>query len=272
MPLDQRLLRVGIETDGELRFYDELAITVTGQKFASPTQDECSISIANLSKDVRDFILTETSPFNQNRTRKSVIVEAGRESYGTSVLYVGDISRSSVSQAPDNILTLKCLTGNFNKGRILAVSGTQSERLSVLAGRVADVNELDLRFEATDKQVANYSYTGSAIKQINELSAAANSDIYIDGNELVVKDFDQPLAGATISVSKDQGLVGIPQLTEQGVRVNFFYTPAARLGGMLELESEQYPAASGRYVIYKLKFNLTNRDTPFYYTAEAIRA
>ena len=271
MALDQRLLRVGIELDGELRFYDELAITVTGQKFASPNQAECNITIANLSKDVRDFILTETSPFNTNRTRKSVIVEAGRESYGTTVLYRGDISRSSVSQAPDNILALKCLTGQFNKGNLVGISGGSSESLRVLSERVATANGLALRFEVQDKQIANYSFTGAALRQVDELSAAANSDVYVDDSELVVKDFNTPIAGSRIRVSKDQGLVGIPQLTEQGVRITFFYTPAARLGGQIELESDQYPAASGNYVIYRLKFNLANRDTPFYYTAEARR-
>lgn len=271
MAIDPRLLRVGIEVNGQLRFYDELAITVTGQKFASPNQSECNITIANLSKDVRDFILTETTPFNLNRTRKSVIVEAGRESYGTSVIYRGDIYRSSVSQAPDNVLSLKCLTGQFMKGAISSISGGATESLRLLSERVAAANGLSLRFETMDKQIANYSFTGAALRQINELSLAANSDVYVDGNQLVVKDFDAPLSGSRIRVSKDSGMIGIPQVTEQGVTVSFFYTPAAQLGSEIDLQSAQYPALSGRYVIYRLKFNLTNRDTPFHYTAEARR-
>lgn len=271
MAVDLRLLRIGIEVNGELRYYDDLAITASGQKFANAKQGECNITIANLRKDVRDFILTESSPFNRNRSRKSVIVEAGRASYGTSIVYRGDIERATVSQAPDNIITLKCLTGQFMKGSIVGISGASSEALSSLSQRVANANDLLLRFEGTEKQVANYSFTGSALKSINELSLAANSDAYVDDNELVVKDFDKPIVGSTIVLSKDSGMVGIPQLTEQGVTVTFFYTPAARLGGQIDLTSDQYPAVNGRYVIYKLKFNLANRDTPFYYIAEARR-
>ena len=118
--IDNRIVRVGIEFNGTIRFYENLAITVSGTKFANPNQGECNITIANLKKEVRDYILTETSPFNLNRTRKSVIVEVGRESYGTSVLYLGDIFRSSVSQPPDTVLSLKCLTGQFMKGNIVS--------------------------------------------------------------------------------------------------------------------------------------------------------
>ena len=44
------------------------------------------------------------------------------------------------------------------------------------------------------------------------------------------------------------------------------------IGGAIELESDLYPLLNGRYVIYKLQFQLANRDTPFYLTAECRRA
>ena len=271
MPIDLRRLRVGIEIRGQLRFYDDLAITVSGQKYASPTQSDCTVTIANLNKENRDYILTETSPFNRDPSRKSIVVEAGRDSYGTSVVYRGDIFRSSVSQAPDNVLTLRCTTNQFNKGRLSSISGTANESLRSLSQRVADANDLELRFESPDKNIGSYTFSGSAADQIRELSLAANSDVYVDDSALVVKEFDQPLQGGRLQISAQSGMIGIPELTEQGVKVTFFYTPAARLGSGMDLISDQYPALTGAYVIYRLKFHLTNRDTPFYYTAEARR-
>ena len=44
---------------------------------------------------MRNYILTETSPFNKNKTPKKLIIEAGRVSTGTARLFVGDITASS---------------------------------------------------------------------------------------------------------------------------------------------------------------------------------
>ena len=43
------------------------------------------------------------------------------------------------------------------------------------------------------------------------------------------------------------------------------------LGIELMLESERYPSLTGRYRIYKIGYQLTNRDLPFYLTIDANR-
>ena len=71
--IDPRILRVSIEIGGEVRTYGgDSYIAVQGQKFANPDQGECLISIANLDKEVRDAILTEASPFNQNPSQNTI--------------------------------------------------------------------------------------------------------------------------------------------------------------------------------------------------------
>src|SRR6185295_12501760 len=106
--LDERIVRVGIEVNGSLKIYEGLAITATGTKYANANQNECEIKIANLDHMTREYILTETSPFNKNKTPKVLTLEAGRKSTGVSTVFVGNISQSSPSQPPDIALTLKC--------------------------------------------------------------------------------------------------------------------------------------------------------------------
>ena len=79
------------------------------------------------------------------------------------------------------------------------------------------------------------------------------------------------MPGSVRRVANPGGMIGIPERTEQGVKVTFLYDPQTRLGSEIELESIQYPALDGRYVIYKLNYSITNRDVPFYLTAEARR-
>lgn len=268
--IDPRIVRVSIEANNQLRTYENLAITVSGQKFANPNQGECNVTIANLDKEVADFILTETSPFNRNRSRKSIVVSVGRRSYGVSTLYQGDIYRSQGGVRPDNILTMRCLTGQFMKGNIVSRSGQGSDSLRAIARGVAADNGLNLQFIIPDKRISNYSFTGSAINQVENLRELSGADVFIDGQTLIMKPKNAPLPGSVFRVDRHVGLK-VPQFTEQGIKVEFLYDPSVKLGSTLEVVSDQFPASNGRYVIYKLGYSIANREAPFHYIAECRR-
>lgn len=269
--IDQRIVRVGIEVNGELRMYEDLWISATGSKFANPLQNECEVKISNLSKDVRDYLLTETSPFNANKTPKRIILEAGRVSTGTFRMFEGDITECTPSQAPDITLTIKAKTGQFNKGTVVGKSHAAQTALRRIAQDVADSLSLTLVFEAKDKNISNYSFTGAALKQVDKLGEAGNVNAYVDDKKLIVKDYNVPLQGVSHVLNQSTGLIGIPEITEQGVKVQYLLDPKSQLGGEIELESELNKAASGKYVIFKLSFEISNRDIPFYTIAECKR-
>lgn len=269
--LDPRLLRVGFEVDGRLKWYDQLQISASGTKFANPLQDECTVKISNLDKVTRDYILSETSPFNASRTPKRLIVEAGRVSTGYSRIFLGDITAASPSQPPDIAVTVKALTGNSKKGKIVANSQPATAQLQDVAKQVAGDLGASLRFEATPKQIGNYSFTGGALNQVGKLGEAGDVNAYLDGNVLVVKDGNVPLTGRTRILTAETGLIGIPETTEQGLKVKMLYDSQTTLGTGLIITSKIYPAVDGTYIVYKLAFDLANRDAPFYLTAEAKR-
>jgi hypothetical protein len=271
MQLDPRIVRVGIEVNGRLNWYEGLDIKASGTKFANANQNECQITIGNLSKNVRDLILTETSPFNQNRTPKSVIVEAGRRSYGTFQIFRGDITSSVPTQPPDISVTLKCLTGNFSKGNVIARNQSGSVRLQRLSQTVADDLGLILDYQASEKNISNYSYTGGALKQVDRLGELGRVNAYVDDGKLIVKDYNVPLAGRMTILNLDTGMIGIPEITEQGIKVKFLMDNQTTLGGLLRVTSVIYPAINGDYSIYKLNFDIASRDTAFYWTAECKR-
>lgn len=270
--LDPRIVRVSIEVNGQIKTYEGLYITANGTKYANPLQNECEITIANLDKTTQDYILTQTSPYYFNRAPKTVTVEAGRESYGTTVIYRGNIVVSKVTQPPDVGIVLKCLTGNFQKGNILTRNQPGQATLSQISKQIAgDLGTL-LTFQTTDKNISNYNFSGSSLKQVQLLaSMGGNITAYIDDSTLVVKDMFVPLNNSLRILSAETGMIGIPEFTEQGIKVTFLLDNKTKLGGGLRIQSKQYPAANGDYVIYKLGFQISNRDTPFYYIAEAAR-
>lgn len=269
--LDPRIVRIGVEVDGQIQVYEDLDISVRGLKTANPLQNTCSVTISNLTRATRNYLLTETSPFNQNRTPKRIFVEAGRVSTGVARLFVGEITEAAPSQPPDIALTLKAKTSNFAKGQILSRSGAEQQSLSSLAAQVAGDLGLTLDFQATDKQVANYTFSGPALRQVNALELIGGVDAFVDDDTLVVKDAGRPLPNRTRVLSQESGLIGAPEATERGVKVKMFLDKDTVLGGALVLESKLNPALNGEYTIFQLEFDAETRGQAFYWVAEASR-
>jgi hypothetical protein len=270
--LDLRIVQLSVEINGQITTYPTgLQITATGTKYANPIQNECEVVIENLDKETQDYILTESSPFNLNRTFKAIALYAGRESYGTSLIYAGNIVTSYVTQPPDVKLVLKCLTGNFLKGNLVSINLGIAATGEQIAAQVAQLNGWALDYQAENKIVGGYSFSGAAADQIDVLNQFGFMDAYLDDNVLVVKDYGLPLANSIKIVNIDTGMIGIPVITEHGVKIKFLIDNVTKVGGRLRLTSIMFPSLNGDYIIYKLGFELASRDTPFYYTAECKR-
>lgn len=273
MSFDPRILKVGITINGELRVYEGLAITAKGSKFASATQNETVVRIANLNRDTRNFLSTEGSPYNriQQRIRQKIFIEAGRKSYGSTRLYVGDIMLVELSQPPDIWTTIRAITSQFKKGNTIQTNEGALSSFKTIAQKAATTLGLDFQFEATDKQIANYGYAGSATKQIDKIAQLADADVYIDDETLVVKDKGVPLSGAIRLISQPTGMIGKPSFTDFGIKVKYFFDIHSKVGQQIKTISKFNPATDGQYHIFKLNFDLSNRDKPFYYEAECLR-
>lgn len=270
--LDPRLLRISIEINGQLKSYEDLAMTATGTKYANANQNECEVKITNLDKATRDYLLTETSPFNKKKGRKILRVEAGRVSTGYSLVFQGDVTNAVGAQPPDIMLTLKAAAGDYSKGDIIARSQPGVVPLRNIAANIAQDLGLSLNFQASPKQISNYTFTGAALKQVEQLGTMGRVNAYIDDGALIVKNFNVPLQNRVREVNIDTGMIGIPEFTDTGIKVKMLFDNQTILGGALRVRSTLNPAANGVYTVTKLGFELASRDTPFYYIAEATRS
>lgn len=268
---DERIVRLSIEVNGKIKSYENLFIAATGVRYGNPLQNEAEIIIYNLDKETQDYLLTETSPYNANYSPKSVRLEAGRKSYGTTVIYIGNIVYAGVTQPPDIGVTLRCLTGNFLKMSTINRTQPGQTTLEQISKAVAQDTGLLLQFEATDKLISNYAYSGSALQEIEAVAALGYLNVFSDNESLIVKDGGVPLRGEIREISAATGMIGIPEITERGVRVKFFIDNKTVLGAGINLVSALYPGINGVYVIYQLAFIVTNRLTPFYYIADCAR-
>lgn len=268
MPLDQRIINLGISVNDDLRWYGgldtPLFIEAKGGNYANPSMGSCDITVLGLKKDVRDYILRNTKPLTPGADRISVVLEIGRESYGTHTRYRGDVFRSEPIGKPDTGLRLICRTGFYNKRKIIARSGSAITPLSNIAQWVAEDCGYGLSFEITDRNIRSYSFTGSAQAQLSQLEDLANAEVFVEDDVMYVKNTGAPASGRAVrKANVDNGLLSAGS-TESGVTIQMLYDPVTTIGTQIDLETELNEAINGSYVVYKSEFHVANRADPFY--------
>ena len=248
-----------------------LYIAAQGTKYVNAQQNELALQIANLGPTLRNQLLTQLTQFNYDQQRKSVELYAGRQSTGLFLLYQGDITECYPSQPPDIMLNIKSKACQFFKYDIIAQAQNLTTPLSNIINNAASGLGLTPRFEATDRPIVNYSYSGSRIKEIDHLNELGPFDVYNDNNLLVCKNRGQPLQNTGHVISASTGMIGQPLQTEWGVRVTTLLNPNIILGGQIRIDSKINPLMNGDYAIYKYGFQIASRDVPFYSLIEGTK-
>ena len=269
---DLRRIRFGIEISGRINWYEGLRVRAGGTKFANAQQNECTLTVSGLSMSTRDHLLTETSPFNSNRTPKRLILEVGRVSTALFRIFIGDIVSAEPSAPPDVDVIIKAKTQSAQAGNVVAIASGPISKLSAISQRVADEIGLGLDFQSLDKNISNFSYTGAALKMVNLLQDSGGVRAFIDDETLIVKNYGSALAGRIRILGADTGMVGIPKATEKGLDVTFLIDSESLLGGMIRLDSKMNKSLNGEYVIDQLKFDVASHEDPFFYTATCSQA
>lgn len=262
--------------DNSLVYQGPMDIKVTGSKTVASMQNTATITLTNLTKAHRDYILANC---NQNLAAnykvRRVRVMAGRESFGDWKVFIGDIVSANVSQPPDIQLTLRCVTNAVDRTQWWAFSNTGPITLEKLVQETAAVMGLSYRIDPTvdkAKVIPHFTFNGPAAAMIVRLSELANLRVFADDDTIVVTNWDAGLSNTIVEVNKNSGMIGIPEFTEYGIRVRTFADRNIVLGGGVRLVSEMVPVMNGDYVITRLDYDLSTRDTAFYYDVWANRS
>lgn len=269
--IDRRIVRVGIEIEGDIRVYEDLAIRAIGTKRDNALMNEAEITVYNMTREARQYLLTAARPYDYRRVPKRIFLEAGRESYGVGRIFDGMIIEARPTQPPDVGVVMRCLTGHFYRTDIVSKTYGESVNLSEIANGFAESIGVPVDFQATDKRISNYSFIGPALEEIDKMNLAADVNAYLDDDVLVVKDAGAPLNNQYRIISEATGMVGTPELTALGCAFRVMLDPSIKVGQGVTLLSDRYPVVNGNYVIFKLSYDIANRDEPFYMFAETSR-
>lgn len=271
---DPRIVRVGIEINGETQYFDGVNIVARGTKWRSAIMSQCDIRIFNLTREHQQYILTKASPIARPPaplTPINVSLDIGRQSYGTFRLYEGAVFQGGASQPPDIGVVLQSLTNNFQLANTQAISSPEYATLQQISQTVAQSMGLTLQLITSNpgRLIGNYSFTGSPQRQIEKLNQMGVI-AYIDNKVLVVTDPNQPRTGTVRLINASNGMVGQPQPTASGCLVRVMADNSIEVGGEVQVESVQNPAVNGNYIVMKMDFEISNREEPFWYLLQCL--
>ena len=267
---DDRLITLTISLNNEvIATYDQsFYLIASGRSYTNGICGECSLRLDNISKKVRDQLVTATSQFgNPNRTPAIITLSVGRQSYGTFQIFNGSAIASNPTQPPDIGFSIRSLSAQNLFGIPNAFVAPAMATVQSICQQVANAAGLTLDYQASSNpSIGNYRFTGAIGKQIQKLQALGVS-AYIPSNSttLVVTDYLAPRKLPTLQVNSSTGLIGVPQVSEVGVTAKVLITSEIQLGSPVQLTSALNPAANGLYVLNNLGFEIASRDIPFYW-------
>lgn len=265
---DGRLIEMEITfpTGKSYSFDQNFMIRAAGTKFASANQASCEITVYNLTRTLREELITACSPLGDRKNLPTISLQIGRVSTGTFLLYVGNVISANLTQPPDIGMSFRALTNNALLGAIAATQQPAQSQLSTISQQVAQSLGANLDNQASEKTIQNFSYTGSPLQGVNKLNECGGVTAFCDNNTLVVLDSNVPRKSPSRVLNEATGMVGIPQITEQGVVVTMMADNSVVLGGQITIESALNPAANGTWFIIRIDYDVASREQPFFYT------
>ncbi len=266
---NKRVCFVEIETfdngKKELKRLDGLAIKGRVSRQAGSTTATAKISIANLTQSDLTYLTTYTSPYVKPKTKKMINIYAGYENTGWGRIFSGDITTAIPDGKPDTWLNIEAKS-LYYQNRIPLSYGVSNITTKELGQSISETLNLDFEWQATSQKTIDlFNFAGSKAQLIKEFNKLDNIKMFEDNGKLKVVDniVKRPENTAKI-ISKDTGMIGIPQPDKFGVKVRTLLDPSLFCGDWFNLQSVILPGLNGFYWIYNLDFIFASRETEFY--------
>ena len=236
-------LEVGDDTGTRL-VIDRLRVAFAIRLSAQPDNEPSEVAIYNLARATEARIVGA----------KAVSLRAG---YGDehSLLHVGRIDRVRTErQGLERITTLTLDAGNaISRTGALYAASVQNIRLhALIEDIVVGLMRLPLGYlgDIPDETVGSFVWQGSAKDALTALLRPRGVEWYIANEEVLFSARGKFEPVTPLLVSQETGMIGVPSLTETGVRAQKTLDPRLRLGAPVSLLSE---AVSGVYKITSLE-------------------
>ena len=270
-----RVCYVEIETNDngtkQMKSLEGMAIKGKVSRKEGTIAADAAISIANLTQSDIEYLTTYTTPYVKPKVRKLINIYAGYSQSGWGRIFTGDITEAISSGMPDTWLNIKAQSLYYSQRTPISY-GVTNTTTKKIAESIAGNLGLEFDWAASgDKNIGVFNFAGSKAGLIKEFNKLDDVTMFEDNGKLKVVDkiASPPDKNQIPLITKDSGLIGLPEPDEYGVKFKCLLNPSLVPGQWVRLESVKLSGLNGYYRIYTVNFDFESRGQSFYCDIEA---
>jgi hypothetical protein len=254
-------------TEGD---YDQ--VTVTGLRIqatianaGAPSMGEASVIVHGLTPSLMNQ-LSSLSRLDNGQVAirfNQIIIEAGDDVAGMSVIFQGQISLSQIdmSGAPDSSLHITAHAGLFEAVKPTApLSFPGSADVATIMQNLAVQNGYAFENGGVTAKLATPYFHGSPRQQMEACANAANINWTLDNGVLAIWPKGGSRSGPIALISATTGMISYPTNYDVGIAVKTLFNPQLKIGATCEVQSS-LPFANGKFVMFGVAHDLES-ETP----------
>ncbi len=218
-------------------------------------RDGLLIDALRVSFDICKTIDAKPNPaqiciWNLNRTHLNQLLSGEFKRVALSIgyaelrlLYTGDILKAYVQRdGLDSILVLECADGDidYRTARVsltLKAGTPDSQTIKQLAQSFSHTQLGAVAQGLPNGLPRGRVFCGNARDAFNQLAQANQSDWSIQDGEVLMLPAKQVLADEAVLVSQDTGMIGAPEVSDDGLIITALLNPAIRIGSLVRVQS-----------------------------------
>lgn len=255
----KKYVRVHVDMANGTRYtFTDFAMNIKVDKKGSPDLPEGEVTIKGLSLETMEQ-LTSLTFLKNTRQNNILVIEAGYTEDTIAQIYRGEITsaKADFNSAPDIEFVISSKSGSYPSvipQSPISVKGQQPaiEVIQQLASQIG----YNVENNGITTSISNTYIQGSPIQKIKTIANAINADLIIDDNTIVITPRGEPRKHTVTPVlSAENGLIGYPTLTDDGIDVVCFFNPEVRIGSCITIDTI-VPKAKGTWKVTEFSHEL----------------
>jgi len=221
-----------------------LRVIVSVLKAGFPSMDSARCRIWGVPPSIQNQVSTLGVIFPNTRQNNAMVIEAGDDKGGMSVVYAGNLNNvwRDMEDMPETSLNLEGLAGKYAAlFPTTAASYPGSADVSVIMADIAAKNDWAFENNGVHVILNNAYFPGSGLEQAHAAARAAGIQMYLDSstspNLLTIWPEYGSRTGTIPLISPASGLIGYPKWRDLGMQFKTLYNPAIRMNGLIKMES-----------------------------------
>ncbi len=240
------------------KLIEGLACDVRVEKPGLPEKNSMRARVWGLNyEDRAQLTMLSFKPLESQRN--FISVRAGESGGIMPVIFQGEITRASAdfNAAPDTAMDFEADSGSYPiqiASPILTVSGDAPAEQ--LFAKFAAEAGYEYKNEGVSASVKDAWFPGSPLEKCMKLSRDIGCELIVDDNMIVTMPSGQAREGNAVLLNADNGMIGYPTFTQDGIVCRCMFNPDLQYGGLIKVESI-VPKATGIWQITKLSHEIT---------------